>query len=223
MDERNVPALKSGGLKEIKKWGWDGETLVNHLIAIDYETIEGLRPEDEGTIETWKEVRFDYSETWGILYSDPGEIEGYWSFVPVFPDYFDKLMEGIILEGAITREMIPPKNEKGRFDIYLTTIALREAYRGKGLVQLLYQSFVKAIEAFAEKGVYFNRIGANAYTDAGYAVSTKVFGMQFLRKCPSRGRLMEGNFYPFLQNGILSKNSALTTLYYREFKKGEKR
>ena len=214
----SISDLKVGGLSEVKEWGWNAENLADNLIAIDYETIEGLRSEDEGTIETWKDIRFSYSQTWGIIYSKPKEIEGYWSYVPLFPEYFDRLMSGIILEGDITKEMIPPIHEKGRFDIYLTTLALKEKHRGNGVVHLLYDSFIRAVEELAKSGVYFDRIGANAYTLAGLAVCTRVFGMKYLRDSPSSGKIMGGKFYPFVPNGIASKSKDLESIYDKEFR-----
>lgn len=213
-----LPVLRVGDLKEVLSWGWDAEKLVNTLESIDYEVIEGLKEEDEGPTSIWKNIRSEHPDTWRVIYTSKGEIAGYWSFVPLFSTDYDDLMSGKFLEGDIREEMIPVMEVPGHYDIFFTCLALRLKYRGTSAVHILYRSFLDVVQNLATNGIFIDRIGTNAYTPAGVAVS-KSFDLQYVRDSPSHGKLYQRKFFPFPNTQIFKENITLSELYQNEYSK----
>ena len=212
----SIPKLHVGKIDDVLSWGWNSIKFVDELEKIDYEVIEDLRPEDEGDTAPWARIRFNHPDTWRILYRNPEEIAGYWSYVPLFSENLDMLKNGEIIEGQISEEMVPAMELSGHFKIFFTMLALREKYRGTSSIHLLYHSFLKVVEELAAQGIFFEEISANAYTPAGIAVC-KSFGMKYVRDSPSKGKIFSMNFYPFPKSTVFSEHPVLNDLYRKEF------
>ena len=214
--DNSLPKLHVGKIDDVISWGWNSVKLVDELEKIDYEVIEDLRPEDEGDTAPWARIRFNHPDTWRILYRSPGEIAGYWSYVPLFSENLDMLKNGEIIEGQISEEMVPAMELAGHFKVFFTMLALREKYRGTSSIHLLYHSFLRVVEDLAKQGIFFDEISANAYTPAGVAVC-KSFGMSFVRDSPSKGKIFSMRFYPFPKTTVFAEHPVLNELYRKEF------
>ncbi|MEM0134170.1 MAG: hypothetical protein QXU18_02930 [Thermoplasmatales archaeon] len=175
-----------------------------------------MRPEDEGDTAHWARIRFNHPDTSRILYKSPGEIAGYWSYVPLFSENLEMLKRGEILEGQISEDMVPAMEMSGHFKIFFTMLALQENYRGTSSIHLLYYSFLKVVEELAKQGIFFDEIVANAYTPAGIAVC-KSLGMNYVRDSPSKGKIFSMPFYPFPKSIVLTEHPSLNVLYGNEF------
>jgi len=211
-----IPKLQIGNIDDVISWGWNSVKLVDELEKIDYEVIEDLRPEDEGDTAPWARIRFNHPDTWRILFRSPGEIAGYWSFVPMFTENLEMLKSGRIIEGQISEDMIPAMELSGHFKIFFTMLALREGFRGTASIHLLYHSFLKVVEDLALQGIFFDEIATNAYTPSGEAVC-KSFGMNYIINSPSKGKLYAMPFYPFPHTNVFAEHPRLLSLYKEEF------
>ena len=220
-DQNELPKLKMGNINEVASWGWNSIELLNELEKIDYEVIEGLKPEDEGDTDSWAKIRINHPDTWRVLYTSPKEIGGYWSYVPLFPDSFKLLKYGKITEGQITESMVPIMEIPGHYKIFFTMIALREKFRGTSSIHLLYYSFFKIVEDLANQGIFFDELAANAYTPAGMAIC-KSFGMQYVADSPSKGKIFSIPLYPLPKSKALNEHPKLLAMYEEEFKNNDR-
>lgn len=214
--ESVLSTLKVGGITEIINWGWDGKTLLEELIRIDYETIQNLQETDEGTVDTWKVIRMEHPDTWRVLYTEPRKIAGYWSYVALFDEYYNKLLKGEMTEGDISEDKVPVMELPGHYNMFITVMALREKFRGTSAIHLLYSSLLDILENLAMQGIFFDTVLTNAYTPAGESVC-KSFGMQYVRASPSHGKLYFLKLYPLPIHNIFKEHPKLTELYHREF------
>ncbi|MEM0134977.1 MAG: hypothetical protein QXU18_07095 [Thermoplasmatales archaeon] len=188
-----IPKLHVGNIEDVISWGWNSTRLVDELEKIDYEVIDDLRPEDEGHAAHWARIRFNHPDTWRTFYKSPGEIAGYWSYLPLFSENLKMLKSGDILEMQISEDLVPAMEMSGHFKIFFTLLTLRENFRGTSSVHSFYYLFLKVAEELAKQGIYFEEIVANAYSPAWIAVC-KSFGMNYVRDSPSKGKIFQYHF-----------------------------
>ncbi len=216
--DNSIPKLQIGDMSTVKKWGWDSTKLAQELVKLDYEVIEGLKPDDEGEVPHWARIFVNHPDTWRILYNSPGEIVGYWSYVPLFPDNFDMLKNGKIVEGQVTDDMIPTMDILGHVKIFFSMLALRENYRGTSAIHLLYYSFLDVVQYLAQHRIFFDEIATNAYSPAGEAIC-KSFEMKYIRDSPINGKIYARAFYPFPRSNAFLEHPTLLSLYKEEYEK----
>lgn len=102
--EPNLPFVAD--IEDITSWGWDGHRLLDELIRLDYETLEGLTVDHEGHTAQWAPVFMDHPETWRLIADAPGSIVGYWHFVPLFDADYELVKQGHLLDSQITTDRV---------------------------------------------------------------------------------------------------------------------
>lgn len=199
--------------RDVKMWGWDSRKLLDELIKLDYETMAGLTREMEGSTDQWAEVFSESPDTWRLLVNGSESIIGYWHFVPLFKDDFQKAMSGELKDTEIIAERIVPLDLPGDYDVYVVSIALRRGYRNHEDRALLFGSLFDEIYSLAKAGIFIKNIVTNAFTPDGFRTCTR-FGMKEIGKHLQHGNIFHRTLYPFQeQDRFLKNDSEIRKLY----------
>jgi hypothetical protein len=204
--------------RDVKMWGWDSKKLLDELIKLDYETMEGLTRDMEGSTDQWADVFSESPDTWRLLVNGSESIIGYWHFVPLFPDDFQKAKLGELKDSEIVAERIMPLDIPGDYDIYVVSIALRRGYRNHEDRSLLFGSFFEEVYSLAKDGIFIRNIITNAFTPDGFRTCTR-FGMKAIAKHAQYGDIFYRTLYPFHeQDKFLERDMEIRELYAMHYK-----
>lgn len=179
-------------IEDVIKWGWNGKKLLQHLIALDYETTENLNEDNEGTINQWAPVFINNPDCWKLLAIRPCEVVGYWSFFALKKDFFEKMKQGIVNDSEITIDTVIPFENPGEYNIYISIICIKEFYRRNGYL-LLHNSFVDKLNELTDAGYIINEVCANAFTDIGEIMSKNI-GLKKTNKHNNFGSIYSGTY-----------------------------
>jgi hypothetical protein len=203
--------------RDVKKWGWNSKKLLDELIKLDYETMSGLTRDMEGSIDQWADVFADSPETWRLLVNGSESIIGYWHFVPLFEENFQKALSGKLLDSEIKADQIKALDFPGDYDIYFVSIALRQGYRNHDDRILLFGSFFEVIHSLAKDGIFIKNIVTNAYTTDGHRTCIR-FGMKIITHHMEHGDVFMRTMYPFGENdNFLERDTEIRELYTRHY------
>src|SRR5205085_4551924 len=125
----------------------------------------------------WAPVFTDHPETWRLLVTPSNVIGGYWHFVPLFRDEFDRACQGKTMDSDITTDKVQVFELPGSYTAYFVTFGLRAQYRRSKGFRLLMHSFFDVLRSLANDGIFIDQVCANAFTPSGVALC-KTFGMQ---------------------------------------------
>lgn len=140
--------------------GLADEQLTNQLIVLDKECFEGITDEDEGTLDDWLSVR--NACTGAVIYSNNTPV-GYIDFVALNQQGIELMRQGKVQDGKLTSLTREIKNT-GEMSLYLVCIALKPAFRGKGLGNLLWNTTRNGL---IEKKVKVKEVFATIWTSEG--------------------------------------------------------
>ena len=199
--------------RDVKMWGWDSKKLLDELIKLDYETMEGLTRDMEGSTNQWAGVFSESPDTWRLLVNGSESIIGYWHFVPLFPKDFEKAMSGRLKDSEIVAKLIMPLDLPSDYDIYVVSIALRRGYRTHEDRALLFGSFFEEIYSLAKDSIFIRGIVTNAFTSDGFRTCTR-FGMKAITRHVQHGDIFYRKLYPFNeQDNFLQRDTEIRELY----------
>jgi hypothetical protein len=212
------PTLRIAELKDVEAWGWDrsGHKLLDELIAIDHEVIDGLTDRDEGKTEQWAPVFMHHPDSWRLLVAGPGEIVGYWHFVPLFEADFQKAKNGELYDSEVTADTVRPFELPGVYNMYITMFGVKAQYRRGIGVTMLFNSFLELLAELATSGIFFREVCANAYSKHGAALCRN-FGMKTTQAHVSTGDVYARSVYPFPSEDIFKQSPKLIELYEGRF------
>ena len=216
-EEIELKSLSAASIDDVISWGWDGHRLLDELIRLDYETIEGLTLDHEGQTSQWARVFMDHPDTWRLIVDGQESIVGYWHFAPLFESEFELARQGRLLDSHITADKIRLFELPGQYDMYFVSICIQARFRRTPAVHLLFSSLLRTITGLARQGVFFRDVCANAYTPSGAAIC-RSFGMEYVRDHVSHGQVYVRKFYPFPEHGIFNDFAALVQLYAEKFR-----
>jgi hypothetical protein len=192
--------------------GWSGTKLLDELINLDYEVIDGLNPDHEGHSEQWAPVFMDHPDTWRLITNSAKEIVGYWHFVPLFEEEGMRAREGTLLDSEITTDKVRIFELPGHYDIYFVSLVLLPRYRRSRAVMLMMNSIAEVFIDLARQGIFIRELCANAYTQSGEAVC-KSLGMEHLRPHSDKGKIYCAKLEALLSGGLFTDRQELKQLY----------
>lgn len=204
--------LYTADLEDVIGWQWTPERLVEQLTALDYSLFDGLTPELEGDVDQWVPVYLDHPDTWRLLVTPEKELVGYWHFLPLFEKDFESAMAGRLRDAEITTDRVQVFELPGIYPLYFECIGLLPSYRRTKAYTAILRSFFDVILEHARNGIFFDRLGANAYTPSGEAMC-KSFGFQPLVSHVDRGRMYAGRMSQFLKLPACAPYAELRRLY----------
>jgi len=214
--------LQIASIADTIAWGWNGERLLEELIKLDYETIEGLTSDHEGHVAQWAPVFMDHPDTWRLIIQEPRVIVGYWHFVPLFEKEMRLAKQGKLLDSDITTDKVRFFELEGQYDIYFVSLCIKAEFKRTFAVSPLLRSLLEIIRNLASQGVFFRDICANAYTPSGVSLC-KSFDFRELTDHRSHGKVFYRRAYPFPPLRMISQFPDLINLYGSEFWQATKR
>lgn len=184
-------------INSVLQLGWTGEMLLEQLIALDYQVFDELVEAHEGAVGQWAPVFMDHPDTWRILTTGARDIVGYWHFVPLFDEQFQRALAGELLDSEITADKIQLFELPGTYDIYFVSFGLMPRFRRPKAVTLILRSFVDVLADLARNGITISRVCANAYTASGVALCRSL-GMSYRRPHAAKGQIFEATMTTLL-------------------------
>jgi hypothetical protein len=199
-------------LNQLLKMGFSLENIVKISISLDYDTIENLTEEHNGSLEQWINVSRFNADTIRWLLNSKNNIIGYWHFTTLFDEPFKKAKKGVLLDSEITVDKIPVLLP-GTYNIYFVGICLLEEHRRKTTTfgKLLF-SILEVIENLAKRNVFIDEICALAYTKNGIQLS-KSIGLKYLRDHEEHGEIYWGKIKNLLDKKFCENFIDLKNLY----------
>ena len=105
----------------------------------------------------------------------------------------------------------------GTYNIYVTSIMLKDEYRKSLAFQKLLFSIIDTIEEYALNNVFIDEVCAWAYSDSGIALS-KTLGLTYLTEHKEHGKVYCGKVIDLLNKPLCNKFTRLKKLYFERFK-----
>ncbi len=150
--------------EKVQQWGWDGDRLASELIAFRRETMDELPPEFEPDPDDLRDILLKLPDTWRIISTTPERIDGFWHFVPLAGDDFERAKEGKFHYGVLKPEMVLPMDEPGEHDILYMSLSLRPEHRHMTMSMYLLSSYLEALTQLAHRGIFVKHVCANLGT-----------------------------------------------------------
>ncbi|MHB8396387.1 MAG: metallophosphoesterase family protein [Thermoplasmataceae archaeon] len=221
IEEQNLPQedeqrLIVCNLMDIRKLNISVSDMVRKLVELDYKSMPGLVPEDEGTLDQWIPIFTYHPYTWRVLLNSSNAVIGYWHVVSLFDEYYERIKKGKLYEIEISEDMISPMELPGHYNIYFRSIALEEDFRGTEASHLLLESFFSTLTELAKKSIFIDEICANAYTPAGKALC-KNFDLMYIGEHTPKGSLYYRKMYPLPKSPLVNEHPELVRIYGEEF------
>lgn len=207
-----IPSLIVADINDVMSWGWNGRRLLDELIRLDYQTMEGLTQDHEGQTSQWDPVFMDHPDTWRLLVNAPGNIVGYWHFVPLFDTDYNLAKQGQLMDSQITTDKVRLFELPGCYDIYFVSICIQSRYRRTPAVRLLFNSILDVFADLANEGVSIREVCTNAYTPSGVALC-KSLGLIYVRDHIDHGRIFLTQFSSLIQHDLFKRYPELQELY----------
>jgi hypothetical protein len=192
-----ISALSVADIDDVISWGWDGLRLLDELIQLDYQTMEGLTPDHEGQTRQWAPVFMDHPDTWRLIVNSSGKIVGYWHFVPLFEPEYNLARQGQLIDGHITTDKLKLFELPGQYDVYFVTMCIQSQFRRTPAVRLLFNSLLQVIAYLAQEGVFIREVCANAYTPSGVSLCRSL-GLMHVGNHISHGQIFLAKFSSLL-------------------------
>jgi hypothetical protein len=211
-DDPSIEELFVGDIRTALAQGWSGEQLLERLIALDYQIMDGLTPEHEGEIAQWAPVFMDHPETWRLLVTPSHDIVGYWHFVPLFRADFDKACRGELRDSEITTDRVRVFELPGTYAAYAVTFGLLPRYRRTKAYKLLLDSFFDVLLGLGNDGIFLSEICTNAFSKSGEAMC-KTFSFSYLRDHTAHGKIYHSRIIDLLNVDVCAPYREVRSLY----------
>ncbi len=154
----------------------------------------------------------DHPDTWRLLVTPSASVVGYWHFVPLFNEEFDRAARGELLDSDITTDKVQVFELAGSYSAYFVTFGLKAQYRRSRGFKLLMHSFFESLRQLATNGVYIDQFCANAYTDSGIALC-RTFGLSKSGMHYEKGTIFRGSAGDLLASPACLEYRELKQLY----------
>jgi hypothetical protein len=178
--------------KELFNMGWNAHSLLDYLINLDFEVIEGLVDNAEGNVSQWAPIFENAPYSYRLLVDENNLIVGYWHFVIPTEDIIKKCRLGLLNESKLSPADIIDINNPGLYDIYIVSICLLPKYQMTGASTMLIASLREVIRQLAKDGVIVRHIFGNAYSTKGQKFSKKI-GLKKITNHIEHGIVVMGN------------------------------
>lgn len=199
-------------VSDVLSWGWTGERLLDELIRIDYETLSDLTESHEGHAAQWSPVFMDHPETWRLLARAPGQLVGYWHFVPLFEETYELARTGGLVDSQITTDKVRVFEFPGWYDIYFVTFCLLSGFRRPHAFLHLLSSLFTVLQELADQGVYIRGVCANAFSPSGVALCRSM-ALKYTCDHAEHGKIYLGAFGQILELDVTRRFPKLASAY----------
>lgn len=195
--------------------GWPTRKTMEALQQVDFEVFPGLSAEHYGDIEEWEIKWAQLPDAGRILVDGNGETIGYWSFAPLTSAQSKAFEQGRFFDTDMQAASLPKLEPGVPCDVYVSAIVIREKYRNGATLLQLYRSFFLQLAALARRGIFIERIYANAFSPEGEALCRGA-GAQKLSPHSDQGVIYGLSMFPFPAQKPFTRFPLLEDLYRSE-------
>ena len=199
--------------KALEKHSW--EDLVKLRAQICYDTMPGLTDDHMGGIPQWVDIHKSFPDNCKMLMRCE-EIVGYWFFICLNDEFFEMAKYGKLHEGCITLDCLKFMYLPGDYKGYFAAMAIKQ--NGINNFLMLFNSFFKQLEKFAEEDIFISEWCVNGYTPQGQSIC-KTLKMTHLCTNEVKGEMYYVESWWNLNLPILTKYPKLIELYKKHFDK----
>lgn len=175
-----------------------------------------IDPENNEGLDNSLAMLENISENWRVILDKNGEIVGYWVFVALQQDYFERAKLGELNEEEITLDTIEFIDFPGVYKGYLLLSGIKPQARTAALVQRLYDSMIIHWQDLATRGIFFDEICGIAESPMGMSALRKL-GMSKICEHQFGGSVLLCDMRNISDNSHLSSFGELVRLYRRQF------
>ena len=187
-NESDSESLRVVTTHHLRKKGWSIERIIDALIKMDYDTLDGAAESDVGTTLSWKPVVEANPDGMRLVVNSNEEIVAYWHFLPLDDEHYEKAKKGELDDGSIRIDALDILGPPGEYNMYFTIIAIVPSYRGIRALRLLLDAFAENLLQMAKRDIFFPEICATAFTPEGDAMC-KTLKMKLLTKHHAHGKV----------------------------------
>lgn len=206
--------------------GMDEEELLQQLIELDATMIPNLATIDEGTISQWAPI-FEASPLGWKLLTHDGAIVGYWHYVCLQEEFFEKIKAGELRDSELTLSMLEFPcylDENKTYRMYIIMMGVHNSHQYFTSGGKLVHSFIREIEKAATNGLYFSEFLTVAHTPQGVSIC-RSFGLDSIGTLASSSHGSEGFIFYGIGSQLagldrFKKYPALSRLYRERFRSG---
>ncbi len=199
-------------VSEYVKRGKTIKELVLKIVAMDYDTFNGIREDQEGSLQLWIQKWSDHPDCSRILINKHDEVCGYWSVVALNDVDFQNMMQGNMLDGELSPDRILSPELPGIYSLYFITICIRLEDRNIHAFKELLESFFDFLEELAKNGSFIKEICANGFTPKGRSLCEGL-GMKKVCDHKDEGVVYHMTLMPLLSHRLLQRFKALRVYY----------
>lgn len=142
------------------------------------------------------------------------KVIGYINYSPINNSTFNKLISGSFIDTIITENDVLPYIDNKFYNGYFSSIVVHPDFRHRGVATQMLECWSKLVRNLAERrNIYFKEIVADAVTDAGVQLLTKI-GFSLTKNSTHDSKIMTLNL--FSKDTIkTSFNSKILEVYER--------
>jgi len=208
--------FRAVNVSELLDMGWSLDSYMSECSRMWDETMDYvMTDEHKGSIEQWIQIVREYPENSKILLNENNEMVGFWDFITLFKNDYERAKKGLLIDCELTLDIISPMIS-GTYNIYMASICLQENYKKTLALQKLLYSLLDTFEDLAENNIFINEICTWAYTDSSIALC-KAIGLKYQTDHKEHGKIFCGNMLELLNQPLCSKYKILKTMYNKQF------
>lgn len=204
------------------------ENIYNHYPPPVGKGWENNSAEEYGDPEKWRSIYHSSKDTSYALRHKEQGIVGYWHFIPVESNYFERILTGENINSDITEDDVSQFNLAfgGCYDVYFIDFFIMPGHRIKGFPLLFDGLCTLLVDLAKYNNVYIQRIAANL---SGKAIMTLCNDCGFTKGEKHQEHLMYINeIYlnnPGDENEIMEKTAGVkkteTEIWHVDFRSPE--
>ena len=177
-------------LEDLNRQGVATDDVLAAIVKIDCATIQGMTRRFVGHPDQWADVLRNGTQGLMLL-ADGASVVGYWQFVALDDDTFDRALIGALFDDEISSTNTRSLTAPGSIRICVVGVSVLAAYRRLAGRRLLYEGFGRVLAKLADAGVFVREICATAHTLEGIALA-RSFGLRCVCKHAEHGSVYHG-------------------------------
>lgn len=159
---------------ELYARGVSTQALIDELIQIDYETLDGASGADVGQTATWAPVVEVNPDGMRLVVDRGLRVLAYWHFLPLDDETFARAKAGTLDDGEIRVEHLNVIGLPGDYNLHFMIVCIRRGHRGVVMMRRLLDAFSDVLLQLSRRDVYFAEMCATAFTPEGEALCRTV-------------------------------------------------
>ena len=189
---------------DVNAWGWDGARLAEELDVVRWETIAGLQERHRADPKLWGEVLVRHPQSWRIVSDRPQSVQGFWHFVSLNADTYERTKQGLLVSTDIKPDMLQDLTP-GQHDIYLVSCCIVPTCRHMTVWLDLLNSFWTTLIELGERGVLVREICTNAFTRQGNLMA-RAAGLEYVGEHEVAGQIFAAKMQDLLRRPRVSQS-----------------